>query len=99
MLFDIDVDTGVARAKEREAGVHGKDESRYERMGAIFHKNVRRGFLETAKKESNHYAVIDADATINENHVAVVSSLNFHLRCKVEPLSVDTQKTALSRKH
>lgn len=85
-IFDMDVDKGIARANERQKKSTLR-EDRYERMGSIFHKNVRRGFLEIAKSDKNRCALINADDKISKIHANVVSNLNFHLKTNVSALS------------
>lgn len=87
LLFDIDVEAGIARAHAREKKVVGEKEDRYERMGGIFHKNVRRGFIEIAKAENKRCAVVDASATIERVHNSAVSQLNFYLKTNVRELN------------
>jgi len=87
LVFDIDIEKGIGRAKAREKKSDGQKEDRYERMDSIFHKNVRRGFLEIAKNDSKRCVVINADGKINEIHNAVIFKVNLHLGTKISPLS------------
>ena len=83
-IFDIDYEAGVKRARAREDNiVHKKKEDRYERMESIFHKNVRRGFLEIAKKNEERCEVLDASLSINEIHNALISRVNFRFQTKI----------------
>lgn len=85
-MFDIDYDAGVARAKTREdSKTHKKKEDRYERMDSIFHKNVRRGFLEIAKSDSARCEVINAAGTIEETHKLVISKFNTRFKKSIKP--------------
>ncbi len=84
-IYDISIEHGIERAKEREDQIH-KGEDRYERMGSIFHKNVRRGFLEIAKENEGRCVLINGEGTIREIHRATVSRLNFHLQTSISPL-------------
>lgn len=87
MVFDIDVDVGIKRAHDREKKVSGEKEDRYERMGGIFHKNVRRGFIEIAKADNKRCVVIDASATIERVHNSVLMHFNTHFKSTVHELT------------
>ncbi len=87
IIFDMDIDKALQRAQGREKMSDGQKEDRYERMGGIFHKNVRRGFLEIAKKNKERCVVVNADGTISKIHEVAISNLNFYLKTKTSPLS------------
>ena len=55
MLFDIDEETGVRRARGR-----GGNELRFEAEDLRFYRRVREGFLTLAVAEPKRFAVIDA---------------------------------------
>ncbi|MBP2314507.1 dTMP kinase [Azospirillum soli] len=55
LILDLPVETGLARANARRGG-----EDRYERMDLDFHRRLRDGFLDIAKREPDRCAVIDA---------------------------------------
>ena len=59
LIFDITVEEGFKRIEDR-----GKD--RMENKGFEFHKKLRKGYLDIAKKESNRVVVIDASNSIEE---------------------------------
>jgi dTMP kinase len=61
LIFDLDPLEGLARAKARN-----DVEDRYERKGLAFHKRLREGFLDIARKEPQRCRVIDAGADIAE---------------------------------
>ncbi|MDA1090466.1 MAG: dTMP kinase [Proteobacteria bacterium] len=61
IILDIPVDAGLARAGKREAVV-GAGEDRYERMGLDFHRRLRDGFLDIARRNPERCSVIDAEA-------------------------------------
>lgn len=83
-VFDIDYEVGVERAKTREAdNKHKKSEDRYERMEPIFHKNVRRGFLEIAKEDKDRCELIDASGSIEEIQKKITSLTNSHFQTKL----------------
>lgn len=68
LIFDLPVETGLARAKARAGGGSGAGpegaaaEDRFERMGPAFHRRLRDGFLHIAATEPQRCAVVDADA-------------------------------------
>jgi dTMP kinase len=55
LLFDLPVQEGLKRALGR-----GKGKDRMERESLKFHNNVRRVYLEIARKEKNRFIIIDA---------------------------------------
>lgn len=57
-LFDVDVETAQTRV--------GKTKDRLEQEGLNFHKRVRSGYLELAKKYPNRIKVINANLSIEE---------------------------------
>jgi len=95
-VFDIDIDLGIERAHARESGKKQK-EDRFERMGDIFHKNVRRGFLEIAKEEAIRRIVINGEGTIEDVHSQAIMNLNSRLEIKVDTLSKEQISKILPR--
>jgi dTMP kinase len=63
LLFDVPVELGLARARERnrEEGAE-VSEGRFEAERLEFHQRVRTGYLELAEQHSGRYAVVDASA-------------------------------------
>lgn len=55
LILDLPVEQGLARADVRAAGG-----TRYERMGVDFHRRLREGFLEIARREPDRCVVVDA---------------------------------------
>ena len=60
IILDIDPQTGLERAKTKNAGI----QDRFDDLAVPFHERVRKGYLEIAKK--NKYPVIDASQSISE---------------------------------
>ncbi len=60
LIFDLDVDLGLARAGGR-ANSH---EDRFERKGRDFHEKLRQGFLDIARREPERCRVIDASQRV-----------------------------------
>ena len=69
IILDAPVDLGLARA-----GTRGGDD-RYERMDVAFHERLRAGFLEIARDEPERCVVIDASATPDAVHRAVLAAV------------------------
>ena len=63
LLFDLPVERGLARARERnwEEGSE-VSEGRFEAEDLAFHQRVRAGYLEIAARHPRRYAVVDASA-------------------------------------
>jgi dTMP kinase len=67
LVFDLDPERGLARAKAR-----GTDsESRFERKGLAFHQKLRAAFLDIAEQDPARCCVIDANKSIPEISEAV----------------------------
>ncbi|MDH5723049.1 MAG: dTMP kinase [Alphaproteobacteria bacterium] len=62
-LLDIDINKGLERSTKCLSSKLGyeKTEDRFERMETEFHKRLRQGFLEIAKKEKKRIKVFDAE--------------------------------------
>jgi dTMP kinase len=65
LLFDLDEETGLARAHARNAGMD-VDESRLELEDLRFHRRVREGYLSMAAAEPQRFAIVDGLGTIDE---------------------------------
>jgi len=72
LIFDLDPEAGLARARARNDGM----EDRYERKGLEFHHRLRDGFMQIAEQEAQRCRVIDAAGSIEE----VASRVNAVLR-------------------
>jgi dTMP kinase len=70
LILDIDVDTGLGRAKSRVAEQSG-GEDRYERMGRDFHQRLRDSFLDVARHEPDRCTVIDATQAVPTVQAAI----------------------------
>lgn len=74
LLFDIEVDTALERARHRDAN-RNIEESRFEQEDFAFHDKVRTGYLDLARRESQRFVVIDARGTTDEVHQRVLDSM------------------------
>ena len=64
-LFDLPVETGLARAKKRAAGIRPEAaEDRFEREETAFHMRIREGYLSLASAEPERFRVIDGAADV-----------------------------------
>ena len=74
-VFDLDVDEGLKRATARMEG-NTVVEGRFEAMDIAFHKRIRAGVLEIAKKNSNRCTVLQANAHPQEIHRKILNILH-----------------------
>jgi len=70
LILDIPVEDGLARAGNREAR-DGAGEDRYERMDVEFHRRLRDGFLDIARRNPARCAVIDATQAPDGVHQSI----------------------------
>jgi dTMP kinase len=73
LLLDIDVETGLRRNR----GANKVD--RIELEDLAFHRRVREGFLELARREPGRIKVIDASRGIEETMAEIMEAVNLHL--------------------
>ena len=65
LLYDIDEETGLARAQRRNETMD-VDEGRFEAEDLRFHRRVREGYLTMAQAASKRFVVIDAHGSIDD---------------------------------
>lgn len=58
VLVDVDVDTGLARARVRNTGTAGS-ETRMDDQSLDFHRKVREAYLDLARKHAGRFRIID----------------------------------------
>ncbi len=75
LILDLPVETGLARATERDAG----RSAHYERLPRTFHENVRAAFLAIAARDPGRCAVLDAGTDADSLHEAVIGVVNERL--------------------
>ena len=68
LILDIDPRIGLKRSCDRT----GNTEKRFENMDFSFHENLRQGFLEIAKENSNRCYIIDANRTPDEVYTDIM---------------------------
>jgi dTMP kinase len=59
-LLDCPVDLGLGRAINRDKALSQKGQDRFEKEKLDFHREVRRGYLELARKDHKRFVIIDA---------------------------------------
>ena len=68
LILDIDPKIGLKRSCERA----GNTEQRFENMDFSFHENLRNGFLQIAKENSDRCFIIDANQTPEKVHEEIM---------------------------
>ena len=65
LLFDLSVETGLARAKKRASGVLPEAaEDRFEQEERAFHGRIREGYLALAAAEPERFRIIDGAGSV-----------------------------------
>ena len=62
LILDLPVEVGLARAASRA----NDGEDRYERMGAVFHENLRGAFHDIAARNPDRCTLVDASGTAED---------------------------------
>ena len=76
LLFDLPVETGLARANRRMDGIRPEAaEDRFEREDPAFHGRIRQGYLALAAAEPERFRIIDGAADIDTVHREVCNRL------------------------
>jgi dTMP kinase len=76
ILFDLPVETGLARANRRMDGIRPEAaEDRFEREDPAFHGRIRQGYLTLAAAEPNRFRIIDGAADRETVHHEVCKRL------------------------
>lgn len=87
ILLDLDVKTGLGRAKERNinnkrqgAGVKRQEsEDRFEEETLEFHQKIREGYLKIASEEPERIKIVNADKGIDTIHREIIKIVISHL--------------------
>ncbi|HKR62510.1 MAG TPA: dTMP kinase [Thermoanaerobaculia bacterium] len=74
LLYDIDEETGLARAHARNAAM-SVDEGRFEAEDLRFHRRVREGYRAMAVAEPKRFALIDGSGSIEDVFARTLSTL------------------------
>ena len=79
-LLDCPVEIGLKRATGRDEAPSHQGQDRFEREARAFHKEVRRGYLDLARKEKRRFVVIDAALTEDEVEEKIFQHIEPHLK-------------------
>jgi dTMP kinase len=66
LLLDIDPETSLARARERNRTAEGKAESRMDEQALEFHRRAREAYLLLASREPARFRLIEGNAGVEE---------------------------------
>jgi dTMP kinase len=72
LILDMPPEVGMRRSLAKAADMENK-ELRFESRQMEFHNNLRRGFLEIAKREPERCVVVNADTDIEKLHEQIVA--------------------------
>jgi dTMP kinase len=76
LLFDLDVETGLTRARKRAAGSRTeRAEDRFEQEDLAFHRKIREGYLTLAAESSERFRMIDGTSDIETVHKEICHTL------------------------
>ena len=78
IILDMDPEIGLRRSFAKSEAMEVK-ELRFESQKLEFHNNLRKGFLEIAKREPERCAVIDANTDIHTLHKRVIAVVQSRL--------------------
>jgi dTMP kinase len=80
LLFDLAVETGLARAGRRAAGGRPEmAEDRFEQEDLAFHERIREGYLTLAAESPERFRMIDGTSDIETVHKAICHTLAMQL--------------------
>ena len=99
-VYDIETELALERAKVRSESLnlnHKESEDRYERMSDTFHKNVRRGFIEMARKMEQKSAIINSHNSIKNIHDVTVAKVNDLYNLSLVPYTKEKIDTICSQ--
>jgi dTMP kinase len=73
-LLDLDPEVGLKRSHER-LHLENSSEDRFEKEALEFHRKVRQGFLDLARREANRFSIIKADRPPMEIHKEILKAV------------------------
>lgn len=79
-LLDCPVDMGLNRALKRNEAQSQKGQDRFEREALDFHKAVREGYLDLARKNQDRFVVLDATLPKDEVEKRIFQYIEPHLQ-------------------
>lgn len=71
LTFLLDIDPGIENERLCKRFATGIEADRFERENDLFHRRVRRGFLELAAGEPERFRVISTDRSVEESAAAI----------------------------
>ena len=74
IILDLAPELGLERSRGAQTG-----EDRYERMDQAFHRRLREGYLDIARREPERCAVIEADGAIEEVEAKILVTVGERL--------------------
>ncbi len=77
IILDISPEKGLMRA-----GGRGDNENRFEKLDIEFHRKIRDGFLNIAKRESERCVVLDATQNLDILHKQIIETIA--IRCGIK---------------
>ena len=86
LLFDLPVETGLRRAKQREIEQQDFTEGRFEREHLDFHQRIRDGYLALATADPERFKIVDASLSPAEVREQVTSIVETFLQSAKETL-------------
>lgn len=86
LLFDMPVEIGLGRAKQRETETQDSSEGRFEREKFDFHQRIREGYLALAKAEPQRIRIIDAEKPAADVSLQVFSVIDEFLSQQEEAI-------------
>ena len=94
LILDLDVESGLARARRRNAAEGSQDWGRFEAETMRFHRRVRQGYRLLAKRDPDRVSLIDASGSPDET----LRELLAELETKALIGSVDRPEAAGEKK-
>lgn len=82
LLFDLPVEIGLGRAKQRETEQQDSSEGRFEREQCDFHQRIRDGYLTLATAEPERFKIIDASCPTGQVGCQLSSIIDTFLQAK-----------------
>ncbi len=79
-LLDCPVDMGLNRALERNEAQSQKGQDRFEREALDFHRAVREGYLELARKNQDRFVIIDTTLPKDEVEEKIFQHMEPYLK-------------------
>lgn len=79
IILDLDVETGLGRAQARGDGAG----TRYEEMGAEFHRRVRKGFLDMAEQNPDRMIVLDGNVKLETVAAGIAAAVARHFEIEL----------------